>query len=57
MESFTEKEKLFVMRLAFLVLDDAKLNARLVSEMQNEFDDADPELTEIVFEKLADLVE
>lgn len=57
MESFTEQEKLFVMRLAFLVLDDAKLNARLVSEMQNEFDDVDPELTEIVFEKLADLVE
>lgn len=57
MESFTEQEKQFVMRLAYLVLDDAKLNSRLVSEMQNEFDDVDPDLAEIVFEKLADLVE
>ena len=57
MEKLTEQEKKFLIYIGYLVLDNDRLRDRLISEVQNEFADIDPDVVETLFEKLDDLVE
>jgi hypothetical protein len=56
-EKLTEQEKKFLIYIGYLVLDNDRLRDRLISEVQNEFADIDPDVVETLFEKLDDLVE
>lgn len=57
MENLNEQEKKLLSYIGYLVLDNDGLRRRLISEVQNEFENFDNDVIESLFEKLDDLVE